>query len=35
MKLTILIDARRLLRPFFLTPDGSKALPNKRFYDIG
>ena len=27
-------DARRLLRPFFLTPDGSKALPNKRFYDI-
>ena len=32
--LTILADARRLLRPFFLTPDGSKALPNKRFYDI-
>ena len=27
------LDARRLLRPFFLTPDCSKALP-KRFYDI-
>jgi lysophospholipid acyltransferase len=27
-------DSRRLLRPFFLTPDGSKATPNKIYYDI-
>jgi lysophospholipid acyltransferase len=32
--LTILVDARRLLRPFFMTPDGSKALAHKRYYDI-
>jgi lysophospholipid acyltransferase len=28
------LDARRLLRPFFMTPDGSKALATKRYYDI-
>lgn len=27
-------DARRLFRPFFLTPVGSKSLPSKRYYDI-
>lgn len=27
-------DFRRLIRPFFLTPDGSKQLPTKRYYDI-
>lgn len=26
--------ARRLFRPFFLTPDGSKPLATKRYYDI-
>jgi lysophospholipid acyltransferase len=30
----ILPDARRLLRPFVLSPDGSKSLPTKRYYDI-
>jgi lysophospholipid acyltransferase len=32
--LTRLTDARRLLRPFVLTPDGTKPLPTKRYYDI-
>lgn len=32
--LMIYADARRLLRPFFLTPDGKKELPTKRFYDL-
>ena len=27
------IEGRKLLRPFFLTPDGAKALPAKRYYD--
>ncbi|KAB8349569.1 hypothetical protein FH972_023593 [Carpinus fangiana] len=26
--------ARRLFRPFFLTPDGTKPLPRKRWYDV-
>lgn len=29
-----MVDARRLLRPFVLSPDGTKALPTKRYYDI-
>lgn len=28
------LDARRLIRPFFLTPDGTQPLPSKRYYDI-
>jgi lysophospholipid acyltransferase len=28
------LDARRLLRPLFLTPDGKDALPSKKYYDI-
>ncbi|EON69618.1 hypothetical protein W97_08878 [Coniosporium apollinis CBS 100218] len=31
---TIAKNARRLLRPFFLTEDGQKPLPSKRYYDI-
>ncbi|KAF2766750.1 MBOAT-domain-containing protein [Teratosphaeria nubilosa] len=27
-------NSRRLLRPVFMTPDGSKPLPTKRLYDI-
>ncbi|KAK6440496.1 Lysophospholipid acyltransferase [Oleoguttula sp. CCFEE 5521] len=27
-------NARRLLRPFFMTPDGTQALPRKLYYDI-
>jgi lysophospholipid acyltransferase len=27
-------NSRRLLRPFFMTPDGSKPTPYKRYYDI-
>ncbi|KAL1304446.1 hypothetical protein AAFC00_003442 [Neodothiora populina] len=27
-------NSRRLLRPFFLTADGSKPLPTKRYYDV-
>jgi lysophospholipid acyltransferase len=27
-------DARRMIRPFFLTPDGKAPLPSKRYYDI-
>ncbi|KAI7087646.1 MBOAT family protein-like protein [Hortaea werneckii] len=27
-------NSRRLLRPFFMTPDGTKPLPRKRYYDI-
>jgi lysophospholipid acyltransferase len=27
-------DARRLIRPLFLTPDGKTALPSKKYYDI-
>lgn len=32
--LTITQDFRRHIRPFFLTPDGQKPTPNKRYYDI-
>lgn len=28
------LDFRRYVRPFFLTPDGSKPLPTKRYYDL-
>jgi lysophospholipid acyltransferase len=28
------IDFRRYVRPFFLTPDGTKPTPNKRYYDF-
>lgn len=28
------VDGRRLIRPLFLTPDGKKDLPTKRYYDI-
>ena len=28
------IDARRLLRPFFMTPDGKQPTQNKRYYDF-
>jgi lysophospholipid acyltransferase len=28
------LDARRLLRPFFLSPDGTRPTSNKRYYDI-
>ncbi|OCK80814.1 MBOAT family protein [Lepidopterella palustris CBS 459.81] len=31
---TIAKNGRRLLRPFFLTPDGASPTPNKRYYDI-
>lgn len=27
-------DSRRLLRPFFMSADGTRALPHKRYYDI-
>ncbi|KAF2861878.1 MBOAT-domain-containing protein [Piedraia hortae CBS 480.64] len=27
-------NARRLLRPFFMTPDGTQPLPSKRYYDF-
>jgi lysophospholipid acyltransferase len=27
-------DGRRLIRPFFLTPDGKNPLPTKRYYDV-
>ena len=27
-------DSRRLIRPFFMSADGTKALPSKRYYDI-
>ncbi|KAI4723633.1 MBOAT family protein-like protein [Aureobasidium sp. EXF-10727] len=27
-------NSRRLIRPFFMSPDGTKALPSKRYYDI-
>lgn len=27
-------DLRRHIRPFFLTPDGTRAMPSKRYYDI-
>ncbi|PNS15521.1 Lysophospholipid acyltransferase [Sphaceloma murrayae] len=27
-------NSRRLLRPFFLSPDGKTALPSKRIYDV-
>lgn len=30
----ILADARRLIRPLFMTPDGKEPLPSKRYYDI-
>lgn len=32
--LTYSSDGRRLIRPFFLTPDGKTPLPSKRYYDI-
>lgn len=35
MMLIITSDSRRLLRPFFMAPDGSKPTPNKRYYDVG
>jgi lysophospholipid acyltransferase len=28
------LDGRRLIRPFFLTPDGKTPLPTKQYYDI-
>lgn len=28
------IDIRRYVRPFFLTPDGTKPTPLKRYYDV-
>ncbi|ORX90265.1 MBOAT, membrane-bound O-acyltransferase family-domain-containing protein [Clohesyomyces aquaticus] len=31
---TIAKNARRLIRPLFMTPDGSWPLPSKRYYDI-
>ncbi|KAL9093261.1 MAG: hypothetical protein Q9165_004002 [Trypethelium subeluteriae] len=31
---TIAKNGRRLLRPFFMTPDGSQSKPSKRYYDI-
>ncbi|KAJ5658015.1 uncharacterized protein N7484_001664 [Penicillium longicatenatum] len=31
---TVAKNFRRYVRPFFLTPDGSKPMPNKRYYDI-
>lgn len=30
----MILDFRRHVRPFFLTPDGSKPTPYKRYYDI-
>ena len=27
-------DSRRLLRPFFMSPDGKHSTPNKRYYDL-
>jgi lysophospholipid acyltransferase len=27
-------DSRRLIRPFFMSADGKKELPSKRYYDI-
>lgn len=27
-------DARRMIRPFFLTPDGKAPLPSKKYYDF-
>lgn len=32
--LTTPTDSRRLIRPFFMTPDGSKPTSYKRYYDI-
>ncbi|EYE97245.1 lysophospholipid acyltransferase [Aspergillus ruber CBS 135680] len=31
---TVAKNFRRHIRPFFLTPDGTKPTPNKRYYDI-
>ncbi|KAJ6109816.1 hypothetical protein N7486_002051 [Penicillium sp. IBT 16267x] len=31
---TVAKNFRRYVRPFFLTPDGSKPMPNKRYYDL-
>ncbi|KAJ5753747.1 uncharacterized protein N7511_007900 [Penicillium nucicola] len=31
---TVAKNFRRYVRPFFLTPDGSAPMPNKRYYDI-
>ncbi|KAF1974528.1 MBOAT-domain-containing protein [Bimuria novae-zelandiae CBS 107.79] len=31
---TIAKNARRLIRPLFMTPDGKEPLPSKRYYDI-
>ncbi|KAJ5545390.1 Membrane bound O-acyl transferase MBOAT [Penicillium sp. DV-2018c] len=31
---TVAKNFRRYVRPFFLTPDGTKPTPNKRYYDI-
>ncbi|PSN59818.1 membrane-bound O-acyltransferase domain-containing protein 5 [Corynespora cassiicola Philippines] len=31
---TIAKNARRMIRPFFLAPDGKTPLPNKKYYDI-
>ncbi|KAI9653843.1 MAG: lysophospholipid acyltransferase [Bathelium mastoideum] len=31
---TIAKNGRRLLRPFFMTPDGSRPTANKRYYDV-
>lgn len=28
------LDIRRHIRPFFLTPDGTRPMPYKRYYDI-
>jgi len=32
--LMLFADFRRYVRPFFLTPDGTKPMPYKRYYDI-
>jgi lysophospholipid acyltransferase len=34
MQADIPLGGRRLVRPLFLTPDGSTPLPSKRYYDI-
>ncbi|KAJ5552859.1 hypothetical protein N7513_004517 [Penicillium frequentans] len=31
---TVAKNFRRYVRPFFLTPDGSKPMPSKRYYDL-
>ncbi|KAI5241505.1 MBOAT family protein-like protein [Aureobasidium subglaciale] len=28
------LDSRRLIRPFFMSADGTKELPSKRYYDV-